>query len=339
MPIVRRGGTSGETATTNPQQLSFVERIRAGRVVPVISNEALVSLAVGDYGQMIEGYAQEVVKYPLPDCQNIERVAKYHQLYDGLRDKALKSDYLNWVKNFIFFTAQEKKADEKTLAEAEAEIDNLTVSEFAKRLGFPTFDAGPADPLLVLAEIPARTYITTSPFTFLEDALRLGNKNPRTEVCRWRKELDSIDSVIDATYRPSPTEPLVYHLHGLDAYENSLVLTEDDHLEFLVNVCQGQGNDKADRVPAVVRQALVEDLILLGFSLSSWAFKAFYAGMVKTATRSDSQDERGVCALQVTPDEVENKYLQDYVRREARFDVFWGDLGQYAQNLRSQLGG
>jgi hypothetical protein len=291
---------------------------------------------VGDYLRMVEGYAGEVVKYPLPDCNNLERVAKFRQLSASLTDGALKSDYLNWVKNFIYFSAQDRGADKDALAEAEAEMDNLSVSEFAGRLGYPDFDAGLASAMLVLADIPARTYLTTSPFTFLEEALRRGGKAPRTEICRWRKELDGIDSVIDATYKPSKDEPLVYHLHGVDQYPDSLVLTEDDHLEFLVNICQGQGNNAADRVPALVRQALFDDLILLGFSLSSWAFRGLYAGMIKTSGR---QEDRGVCALQLAPSEDEKKYLEDYVRREARFDVFWGDLTQYTQNLRAMMGG
>lgn len=332
MPIIRQS----ESSAANPLQRSFVERIRAGRVVPVISNEAVLGLAVGDPLKLIEGYAQEVVKYPLPDCHNLERVAKYRQLTAGLPDMALKSDYLNWVKNFIYFTSQEQGADEEALAEAEAEMDNLPVSEFAGRLGFPSFKLAEADPLLVLADIPARTYITTSPYLFLEDALRRAGKQPRTELCRWRKELDGIESVIDPAYKPSAAEPLVYHLHGLDRYPDSLVLTEDDHLELLVNICQGQGNNAADRVPALIRQALFDDLILMGFSLSSWAFKGLYAGLIKTNGR---QEDRGVCALQLIPSEDETRYLEDYVRREARFDVFWGDLPGYAQKLRAMLGG
>ena len=253
---------------------------------------------------------------------------------EGLPDRALKSDYLTWFKSFIYYTAQAAGADADTLAEAEAEVDDLTVSAFANRLGYPRLDGGAADPLLVIANLPVRTIITTSPTTFLEDALRRAGKSPRTELCRWHKELDGIDSAIDATYRPSTREPLVYHLHGLDAYPDSLVLTEDDHLQFLVNVCQDQGNNAADRVHALVRQALFDDLILLGYSLSSWAFRGLYAGMIKTGGR---QEDRGVVALQVVPDQNEKAYLDDYVRREARFDVFWGDAGQYITELQGKL--
>ena len=233
----------------NLLQLSFVERIRAGRVMPVVSDEALADLVLGGWQSLIQGYASHV-GYPFPDTDNLVKVAKYRQLFGKdqqsdreLTDQALKSDYLNWIKNHIYYTAQAQGAGADLLAEAEAQVDAVTASAFAHLLGFPQFDGGATAPMLVWANLPVPVVLTTSPFTFIEDALRRAGKTPRTEVCRWCKELDTIEPAIDATYKPSEREPLVYHLHGLDAYPNSLVLTEDDHLEFLVNVSQGQGNN------------------------------------------------------------------------------------------------
>jgi hypothetical protein len=330
MPIIKQAGAQ----PANPLQNSFVERIKAGRVVPVLSGEATVELVFGSFSDLVKGYAG-LAQYPMADQDNLVKVAKYRQLREGLPDRALKSDYLNWVKNYIYYTAKEHGADEDLRAEAEAEVDDLTVSAFASRLGYPRFDGGPADPLLMIAGLPSRVYLTTSPMTLLEDALQRAGREPRTELCRWHRTLDGIDSAIDATYHPSAREPLVYHLHGLDAYPDSLVLTEDDHLEFLVNICQNQGNNAADRIHALVRQALLDDLILLGYSLSGWAFRDIYAGLIKTGGR---EDDRGVCALQLVPTGEERRYLEDYARREAKFDVFWGDLGQYAAELRKMLG-
>jgi hypothetical protein len=338
MPIYKPTGAQ----PGNPIQLSFVERLRAGRVVPVVSDAALADLALGGWAALAAGYAA-YAGYPLPDRDNLVKVAKYRQLFAedaqgrrGLQDQALKADYLNWVKNHIYFAAQAGGADADLLAEAEAQVDSKTVSEFAHLLGLPDFAGSPAAAMLVWADLPVRVVLTTSPFTFVEDALRRAGKAPRTEVCRWRKELDSIEPAIDGAYRPSALEPLVYHLHGLDAYPDSLVLTEDDHLEFLVNVCQGQGNNAADRVHALVRQALFNDLILLGYSLASWSFRTLYAGLIKP---NGKQEDRGVVALQVTPSAAEKRYLDDYVRREAHFEVFWGELGEYTQHLRQMMTG
>lgn len=329
MPIIRQ---AGEPAG-NLRQRSFAQRIRAGRVVPVISDPAMIDMALGGYPRLVEGYA-ELAGYPMPDRANLVKVAKYRQLQENIADRTLKSDYLNWVKNHIYFTAQKAGADEETLAEAEAEMDDVPASAFARRLGYPQLEGGTANSLLVLANLPVRVFLTTSPHTFLEDALQRAGKEPRTETCRWFKELDGIESAIDAGYRPSAEEPLVYHLHGVDTQPASLVLTVDDHLTFLVNVARGQGNEAADRVPAIVRQALFDDLIVLGYSLSDWAFRGLYAGLIKPSGR---QEDRGVCALQLTPSEVEQRYLEDYAHREAKFDVFWGNIDQYAQELLGMM--
>jgi hypothetical protein len=171
--------------------------------------------------------------------------------------------------------------------------------------------------------------LTTSPFTFIEDAFRKAGKVPRTEVCRWTKDLrNSIATTIDDRYQPNAREPLVYHLLGLDRYVDSLVLSEDDYLDYLGNLCQGQGNHAADYVPALVRGALSDDLILLGFRLDSWAFRVLYAGLIK---RSGKAADRGVCEIQLPDSEEERAYLQDYIEREAKFQVFWGTLEEYAQ--------
>ena len=330
MPII--GG--GKPQTDGLKDRTLIERINIDRVVPVISDQAVLGLSPNDYDKMVEGYACEVVGYPLPDRTNLERAAKYHQLVGRLSDMDLKSDYLNWTKNFVYRQRQTQGADSKLLADAAAEMDNLSVSDFARRLGYPAFEGGPSDPLLVLADLPLSFYVTTSPYTFLEEALGKAGKEPQTELCRWKSDLDAIPRL--AGNDPSVTRPWVYHLHGLDRHPDSLVLTEDDHLEFIVNTCQGRGSEAADRIPGKVRTALGQHLMLLGFSLSGWAFRGLYAGIIKQLPR---HEDRGVCALQLTPNEHEKQYLEDYVRREAHFDVFWGDLPQYATRLHGLLGG
>jgi len=326
MPIL---GKRGEPAAV-PLQLSFVERIRAGRVVPIISDEALFDLVLGGHAAFTRAYA-DYIEYPMPDRENLVKMAKYYKLHAKLKEQELKADYLNYIKNHVYRMAEADAADADLLAEAADQIDRKTMSEFARLLGYPRLGKAQDEPLPVLANLPFKTILTTSPFTFIEDALRAAGKSPRTEICRWRKELDTIDSVIDAAYKPSAAEPLVFHLHGLDAYPDSLVLTEDDYLEFLVNVSQGQGNEAADRIPALVRKVLSDDLIVLGFSLTNWAFRVLYAGLIKPNGKAE---DRGVCCLQLAPSIAETSYLEDYLQREAKFDIYWGELPQYAQELR-----
>ena len=304
MPIYNRSGAKPD----NPLQMSFIERLKAGRVVPIISGAGLADLTMGGHARLTQ-HLCEFMDYPLPDNDRLVEIARYYKVQNKLKDDDLKSAFLNFVKNFIYYMAEDEGADEDMLAEAEAQVDDLTVSEFGRLLGYPRFGKGPDDLLLLLANLPINVYLTTSPYEIIEDALRLAGKTPVSEICRWKESLDSIPPVITPTYRPCAEEPLVYHLHGRDNYPDSLVLTEDDHLEFLVNISQGAGNANADRVHGIVRQALFDDLILLGFSLSDWGFRSLYAGLIHSIDRQD----------------------------EVQFDVYWGAVSGYGQELRQLL--
>jgi SIR2-like domain len=258
---------------TDLGKFNFRDRLlREGRVVPILSDEAIFDQVLGGYGAFVDSYARYVKG---PECAqgSLVSLIKYykHRPRDKpMTDQALKFDYLNYVKNYVYRQARSAGLDRDTLDAAAAEMDGLPASEFAGRLGYPSFTTGPDDPLLILANLPFKTILTTSPYTFVEDALRKADKKPRTEVCRWTKELqDSIPSIIDDIYQPSAVEPLVYHLLGLDRYVDSLVFTEDDYLEYLGNICQGQGYQTADHVSALVRKTFSYDLVVLGFSLDS----------------------------------------------------------------------
>ena len=96
-------------------------------------------------------------------------------------------------------------------------------------------------------------YLTTNYDDFMTKALRLRKKEPRREFCQWTEYIKSYPTVFktDPTYEPSPANPVVFHLHGHSGVADSLVLTEDDYLDFLVNVA----NDPAV-LPPVIRSAL-----------------------------------------------------------------------------------
>ncbi len=42
---------------------------------------------------------------------------------------------------------------------------------------------------------------------------------------------------------------------------------------------------------------------------------------------------RSLCCLQVNPSEIEGQFLQNYLKREVDFEVFWGDVQAYTQEL------
>lgn len=322
------------------QRPGFLESLKSGAAVPIISDEVLFDLVMGGHTAFVEQYAA-YAEYPMEDKKNLPRIAKYHKLRQqeeekdagrDFTDNDLRADYLNYVKNVIYLRAKADGVDDDLLAQAEEQVDDMTVSKFANFLGYPRFDGGQNDPLLVLANLPFRFIVTTSPFTFIEQALIKAKKEPHTVVCRWRNDLRKlIEEGIGDSYRPDKDQPLVYHLFGLEEHSSSLVLTEDDYLDFLVDISVNRGDESRDSIHALVRGAFSSDLIVLGYSLNSWAFRALYAGLIKS---SHEREKRGVCCVQLLPSEAEKKYLYDYMQREARLDVFWGDIHSYAQEMR-----
>lgn len=314
-------------------QQTIVDRIRAGKVVPIISHMIDHDLVLGGHIALVEAYA-EYVHYPLVDKRNLPQLTQYKNITDETISDAwaLKADYVNFIKNRLYDLAETEGASEETLAEVEEAFDDITFSEFAERLGYPRFDTGQVDPLLVLAEFPLPIYLTTSYHNFIEVALKRAGKEPRSEICRWHKGLESIPSVFEGDYQPSKETPLVYHLHGFDAYPDSLVLTENDYLEFLVATAQDMGRG-TDPIPKRVRQAMADSsLILLGYSLQNWDFRVLFWGLVKPRPLQHTS-----VSIQLVPDDEERKYLQEYLRREAKFEVYWGDIQQYVQELRQAL--
>jgi hypothetical protein len=328
MPII---GLNNPTIASR-LELSLVNSIRESRAVPIISDEAIFDLELGGWLPFVACYS-DLIEYPLPDSTNLAKMTKFYQLRNVLGDKALKDHYLTCVKTHFYRQAEKQGAPKDRLAEAAEQADRRTASEVALLLGYARWENPETNPLLAVADQPFKVYLTTSPYTLLEQALQRAGKQPRTEFCRWTDSVSvlQIDSAIDDTYRPSIQEPLVFHLFGLDRYSDSLVLTQDDYLSYLVSICQGKGNEAIDRLPALVRAAFAQNLILLGFSLDSWPFRVLYAGLI---AHHVAIKERGLCCLQLVPSEHEKKYLEDYLRKEAHFDVFWGGLDEYTAELR-----
>ena len=334
--------TSGGQEQTSPgKDPSLLQLIGSGNLLPIIGGEALEDIVlkgrdtlVKGHDALVERYAREI-SYPLQDRSELHKMAKYQSLSKKYKDQVLKTQYLDVVATYLLELASTLGTPENAIAEARNQAAELKVSDFAKLLGFPHLGGGPTDPLEILANLRLPIFITTTPYTFIEEALRNAQKNPETEFCRWHSGLDSYASIFAPggnapDYQPTDKRPLVYHLYGLDKYEDSLVLTEDDYLDFLMAVSQGRGKD-VDPVHPVVKLALQSKaLLMMGFSLSSWSFRALYRGLIKPMPAV--RRYQGYCCLQLVPNEDEKRYYESYLRQEERFDkVYWKDIEAFCR--------
>jgi hypothetical protein len=314
----------------------ITEQISQHKFAPIISDQ-VVSAALFSGQSVVRAWADKI-SYPLADSDNLTRVAQFFSV--TIQDPSqAKSSYLRFLKQSLLELARGwVGADAGFLDEVKNELRELTFSELAiDRLHYPDFKEAPDNPLRLLAALPIPIYLTTSYHHFMEAALKAADKTPRTQIYCWREELDeSIPSQFrtDPAFQPDVQTPLVYHLHGVDDYPDSLVLTEDDYLKFLVNVAQ---DFNTDAIPSRVRNALSSSLLLLlGYDLQAWDLRVLMQGL---GLAKDKPLRPTSFAIQLVPaqETVKNpqqfqEYLQKYFG-QSKFDVYWGDPQSFMETL------
>lgn len=403
---------------------AIVRRIADGKVTPFISDRASSAHLPGQNG-LIQAWADDIA-YPMISSFSITRLAQYLSTVGD--DLAAKEEYLSFAKRYLV-----RAVPEKVNGFGRSELLRTNLSQLAVDLGLLAFAKEPANPLYVLANLPLPIYITTSYYTFLEEALRAAGKAPRTELCYWRDELratstngngsganplarvreivadrfdeeelrtlcydldvdyDSLAAMgkggkarelvayldryqrveelvalgqrqrpdidwsqsspeaalpdygtggvpsvfeLDRNYEPTAQEPLVYHLHGIESAPASLVLTEDDYLDFLVKVSWDN-----TVIPPRIGEALADSsLLLLGYGLQDWDFRVLFRGLIN---RKRSSRRLLSVAIQLSlehelaeirsMDEAE-EYLEKYFDK-ANFKIYWGQTEEFTDEL------
>ena len=234
--------------------------------------------------------------YPLEDSSDLARVAQYIGVHqdDAMYPKELIS----------------------------AELDGVGPPDFS--------DQGEAHS--VLAALPLAIYMTTNYDDFMAAALRAAGKEPRREICRWNASpavREQPAHLGDAgSLPPSPANPIVYHLHGHLEVPESLVLTEDDYLDFLVAVSRDDG-----LLPHQIQRALAgTSLLFVGYRLSDWDFRVIHRGLVMAGEQSL---RRLSVTVQLPRADPARDYLDKYFGA-MKVRVYWGNATDFMRELRAR---
>jgi hypothetical protein len=204
-------------------------------------------------------------------------------------------------------------------------------------LQLPDF-TDPDEPHRVLADLPFPIYMTTNYDNSIISALQTRHKDPKLELCRWNTYLrDNEISIFDTDpiYTPTPANPLVFHLHGHYKVPESLVLTEDDYLDFLVNLSKDD-----DLLPSRIRKAMTgSSLLFLGYRIADWDFRVLFRSIVGYLEKSLIRTH---ISVQIAPEhdgiskeqlEKVQSYLEAYYA-ELKVRVYWGSCREFAAELR-----
>lgn len=194
----------------------------------------------------------------------------------------------------------------------------------------------PAQPHRFLADLHLPMYLTTNYDRFMTKALETTVPEVTTLMCRWNYETRRDEEVLVAT--PTAERPLVYHLHGLATNLASMLLTEDDYVDFLM---EAQA-DLAQVVPCPIQEALATtSLLFVGYSLNDWNFRVLMRSVMrkinKTSKRMNVSVQLPPGDNSIAPDrrEAAEAFLCDYLGTE-QVTVHWGDAREFLTELRQR---
>lgn len=315
---------------------SVITHIKSGACTPILG-VGLIEFLLGPTREMAQRWA-DTYHFPMAprDRQDLPQVAQFLAVnqYPGFPADELA----RYIRGEIverygqIIAAKDGNAD----AEGEDDVDEQ-VRALVSEVGRRQRADNPYDPYRVLAQLPFPIYVTATPDTLLADALIEAGKQPVVELCRWNDQADLPAPIWDTepSYRPTPDRPLVYHVFGQLRDRASLVLTEDNFFDFLLQVNAG-GEWK---IPSAVTAAWSKNaLLFLGFSPDDWTFRVLFRAIVSQPGRS-LRDRKPHVAVQIDPEEGTSldprrarKYLEQYLTDE-QIKTYWGSVDRFTREL------
>lgn len=312
---------------------SLLRGIQTGRCTPIIG-PGLTDALMGSQRDLTQQWADEL-EYPLSahERESLPQVAQYRSV-----DQSRFTAEDEWMAHMR--TAIRKRVTlPASLSTPDAPVDKMLE---AAREDLLTRDE--YEPHKVLAQLPARVFITANTDELLEAALRAAGKNPISMVCPWREFSEETDPSMynrDDELNPTAEQPLVYHLFGLLSQPESLVLTEDDTFEFLIGITRHMKN-----IPDQVGRALTDSaLLFLGFQTEEWSFRVLMQALLAKEGNNLLRRHAHIAA-QIEPEEGRllnpgraRRYLETYFARgsEIEINIYWGTAREFLKELASRL--
>jgi hypothetical protein len=277
----------------------IIKRIKDGNCTPFLG--AGVNYGILDLGAQVAKKLAEKYNYPFEDTSDLIRVAQFIAVTED--PMCAKEEILELLKNQL--------------------------EQWQKTVTLPDFFKAPDEPLSILAELPFPIYMTTNYDDLIVKALMAWQKDPKRELCRWNESVKKVTSVFDSPdgFEPTPANPVVFHLHGHDEVKESLVLTEDDYINFLVNI------SKEERLlPLRISQALSgSSLIFIGYALADWNFRVLFKGLI--SSMEDSLRYMNVAVQLPQEFSGKEKYLVEYFQN-MNVQVYFGTAKEFTLKLR-----
>jgi len=210
------------------------------------------------------------------------------------------------------------------------------IVEMFEKAGEPDF-TDPIEPHRVLASLNLPVYVTSNYDDFMIKALVRRHRQPNRVLCQWNRAVKDYvtdnPTILekDPSYKPTVANPVVFHLHGHVPISESLVLTEDDYMDFLVNISADPG-----LIPAPIARALTgSSLLFIGYRISDWNFRVLLRSFDRLSEGAVSRLNVAVMRAPAGSDEVKEK-TQDYLTKyyeNIDVRVYWGTARDFVKEL------
>jgi hypothetical protein len=290
--------------------------------------------------------------FPLPEKYMLPRVALYDRFKYSEDDPESNQHFLDWLKRTVLELAEKGLPTENISAgdkdDKANRIEDLkadlkrdpALSYIVKELDYSGSCPGENNPLKHLAKLHLPVYITTSPFDFMEEAIRSeGRDKVKTQYWHWSKEpiISAKGQDLNMEILPTEAEPVVFHLFGIESKPATMVLNEDHYLDFMSQIVIDEKRVKR-QVPTYLRSNVTScSLLLLGYRLRDWEFRVMLKGLLK----SKGEMGRWNLAIQLDPgkqcaqeDDAERvrSYLEGYFGKH-QFNIQWDTTSEFTDRL------
>lgn len=198
------------------------------------------------------------------------------------------------------------------------------------------------EPHGLLASLPLPLYLTTNYDSFMTKALHWHQRPGSPAICRWHPEIPGDPP--QPALNPQVGAPLVFHLHGATSKPASMVLTDDDYLNFMLTLALDEGFDGRRVIPSSILPALATmPLLFIGYSLQDWTFRLLFHGFRRLLSGFNQRRHVSIQLMEPLSDDTEatrtraTEYLVQYFDHR-NISVYWGDAGSFCTELRKRLG-
>jgi hypothetical protein len=310
----------------------LINQIRKGQCVPILGS-GLLEPFVGSPREIARRWAVDF-RYPMARSlhDDLPQVAQYLSTTQG-------TDYPR--DELIRHLGQEVRYRWPALGRAPASDGSQELLALLSSARDLLLQKGLPEAHQILARLSCPLYLTTNPDDLLLDALRSAGKAPQAELCRWREEAPSAAAPAPPP-APVPTvqTPLVYQMFGHLSDTDSLVLTADDYLNFLIGITRMQNRPQASWVLEKLGKS---GLIFLGFRIDDWDFRVLVHFLNSQPNISLRKKYKHV-AVQLDPEEglgtdtaQARRFLEKYFGSpEMQIEVYWGSVDDFLQELNKQ---